>query len=207
MRRSIRALGPASQWYMQLRVFLLVMDQRAVMASWTYNQIWLESATDIGLDLWGVRYQIQRNAGEQDESYRERLIVERAFRDGKSDLQSKRKRLIQYLGDVDSADVKIQSVYNLPVAKESFYMGGPIDQPNYTRKYILFRYWIELPALSGGPTTRQKIVGLIAQLNIGGNIPEFRESQPDIDWMTMGGTMGETIGSRRSEHYKNILTY
>jgi hypothetical protein len=206
MRRVHRILGRDSQWYKQLQVFLLILNERGRRASWTYNQLWLETSTDAGLDAWGIRYGVERKAGETDEQYRERLVIERSFRDGKADLQAKRKRLLQYIGNIQPEELSIVSVYQIQDAQSSYAMGGRIDQAVFTRKYILYRYRIQLPGLPESQD-REQLIYLISQLTIGGNVPEFREDHGAIDWMQMGGSPSNPIGSRRSEQKHNLRIY
>ncbi len=206
MRRSIRQLGINSQWYNQLKVFLSILSVKTQKLNWLYSQLFLDTSTDQGLLAWGVRYGIERKPLENDEDYRRRLIIERDLRIASSLSLSLKASILAIIAGIQKSQVSITTVYSSKDGKSTFRMGGKLGQHNMTRKYMLYRYLISLPALALN-ANRSALLKAALQMNYAGNIPEFREDQGAVDWFAMGGSVSSPLASRRSEINRKIRVY
>lgn len=203
LRRAIRALGSQSIWYRFLERLNRSFIRRAEKASWIYRQQNLETSESYGLDLWGQRMQLARREAESDADYRSRLLILRAVRSSGAAISVK-KMIVQ---SITGTAVSMFKIYRSALhLQDMFWIGGPLDSIQFSRKYILYRYRIYLPALAEA-FDRIGLNRALAQINIGGNWPEFRENLGPFTPMGMGRPYTLPLQSRRSEQSILELVY
>lgn len=191
LRVSIRRLGSDSIWYKTLFALLSVFGNYTTKANWIYLQIWLETATENGLDLWGLRYGIRRLTGESDSDFRNRILLQKAIKTSGITLLQKRQYIANILG-VDISQIIVQNqTWNTSLA-----MGGTIGSFISSRNMTVYGYKIFVPIITV-PSKRQRMVDLINATNLGGNYPMFFEATgTNYESFAMGGIMGGMIRPR-----------
>jgi hypothetical protein len=203
LRRAIRALSTESIWYRFLERLNRTLELRAVRASWIYKQQNLETSDTYGLDLWGQRLQLPRAEGENDTAYRSRLLIHKAVQASGASIAIK-KMIVQSL---TGTAVQIFKIYRSALHLESmFVVGGPYEAIQFSRKYILYRYRVLLPALDEA-FNRIGLIRALARINIGGNWPEIREDLGPFTPMGVGRPYTLPLQSRRSEQTTLELVY
>lgn len=190
LRVSIRRLGVDSVWYKTLEALVSVFSGYTTKANWIYAQIWLETATENGLDLWGLRYGIRRLTGESDNDFRNRIIQRKLINTTGIPISQKR----QYIADVLGIDVSEVIIQN-QTGNQSMAMGETIGSLVSSRNYTVYGYVIKIPAITDSGK-RQRMVELISSTNIGGNYPVFSEYSGSYESLSMGGLMGGMIRPR-----------
>lgn len=184
LRPKIRRLGESSFWYKFLFSVNQIFQNRIDLFYWLFDQIWLETSSENGLDAWGRRYKIPRLENESDESYKARLLFYRANR--KSGLSRKQKAVVlENLLGLQSGIIKIENIRNA-----SWAMGDPIGSPIANSSFEVFGYRVTIDT-ELSESNRAILVSYINQVNIGGNYPTFTELKPIHPIYSMGGIMGE----------------
>lgn len=174
MRRAIRSLGVGSLWYRSLDALLGVLVNRSLKAEWLLNQIFIETASGRGLDMWGKRYLLYRNLGESDYDFRVRILIEYAIRK-KSPSGTQRIDILSKVLKIDTSEIRVVNVYDYV-----FRVGGIVGKVCGTRNYDFFTYRIYLPALTEDMINRA--IWVMNYMNIGGNVPELwvRDETGDV---------------------------
>lgn len=189
LRLSVRRLGVESVWYKTLFALTSVFGKYSEKASWMYNQIWLDTATDNGLDLWGRRYRVSR-IGESDDDYRIRILQKKAINTSGVSLSDKRGYIASILG-TDVSNVTINNNIRL----SGFGMGSAIGGMVRSRNYTIYGFVIDIPFLITA-AKRARMIELVKDTNLGGNYPVFVERTGEFEVMEMGTAMGRVIRSR-----------
>lgn len=186
------ATGETSLWYKLTFAATILLNDRSDRAEWLRNQIWLDSSSDIGLDLWGQRFGIPRNYGELDDDYRARIILERMI--GGDASNKSRQQILQAIMGIDPAQIRIERVID-----DHFAMGAPIGSPVGSRDYAMHVYRIYAPCPTDYQDRVDKVSKMLDKINIGGNYWELwletgiQSGQPtNNDDRPIGGENAET---------------
>ncbi|MDI7156207.1 hypothetical protein QMM53_06555 [Leptospira santarosai] len=204
-RRLIRTLGDSSYWYRVLKSLLTILNDRASRLSWLYRQMWLETSDGFGLVLWGVRYKIEKNPGESDDSYRTRLLLAKLFKLSVPTVATKRQ-VIQYVTGLSTYEISYVKLYTSEEGQSGFHMGSEVDREMLPRKYILTRYRFRFSGLSDS-FDRNGLSKAVDAVNVGGNVPELWEYRGEFYPFVMGETLTGTFQSRRSEKIREYAIY
>lgn len=194
LRISIRRLGANSVWFKTLDALLGIFTAYAEKASWIYIQIWLDTATENGLDLWGRRYGVSRYNNELDSDYKIRILERKVINTSGVSLYGKRQYIASILG-VDVSLITITKNTDLPKMS----MGGAIGRFVGSRNYTIYGYTIRIPFLITDAIKRQRMIDLVMATNIGGNYPVFVELVDSYEPAYMGSVMGSVVRSRHRD--------
>ena len=194
--RYLRRLPETSYWYRVIHVLHIPFARRWERINWLYYQKWLESASGLGLDWWGIRLETPRIPGESDADYRGRLLIVYTMRRDDLSLATKVRRLVQFFTELSAENIRAESVYNTPEARNGFRMGGKLGEVrSFSRDYIYFTFRFILPDLQS--TDREKMISLIEEVTLAGNYPEFHEELGTIKYFGSGGRVGDPLSMRR----------
>ena len=208
LRRAIRALGSGSTWFKILSRWNGILEARAEKATWIFNQTAIETAEDKGLDWWGQRpaYSAprRRNEGESDDDYRDRLLEIRAQNSAGTTLGAKETIVQSFIPD--GVVVTAENVRGSVPHQENYRVGSNTGTRCFSRIYIRFRYRFWLGIL---PDTydREKLNTVIEKVNVGGNVPEFREDRGPFLPMIVGASAQRRVASRRAESVRLVQVF
>lgn len=193
LRRSIRLLPQTSLWYIFLESLFRYFESLISLANWLYDQIDLNTASGIGLNLWGKRYGLQRLVDESDLDFKNRILYNLLIY--RNSLTRKRRReILSELLVIPVEDILIYNFTNTSVSK----VGDPLPYVVGSRKAELYTYQVifprELTTLERG-----RVIEFMSRTNLGGNLPVFRETLAPKELFKMGGYLNDWLGSRYSD--------
>ncbi|MBE7413343.1 MAG: hypothetical protein HS129_15000 [Leptospiraceae bacterium] len=205
-RHTIRDKGITSLWYRGLKSILSILNNRSEKISWLYRQIWLDSSDSQGLAEWGIELELSKLPGESDDQFKSRLLLKEISRKTVPAVSAKLKS-IQILANVDSNEIQYFSIYRSSEAGiEHFRIGGMVNSPMMTRKYILFRYRLMIPSLPDN-FDRNVLIKTLEKMNTGGNVFEIWEDKGEFLPFVMGGTLTGKFNSRRADKKRELYIY
>ncbi|MCX8000142.1 MAG: hypothetical protein N3A69_14510 [Leptospiraceae bacterium] len=190
-RKRIRNLGESSLWFQVLFALNKIFQTRAELFGWIYNQIWLETSSEFGLDAWGKRFKIPRQANEDDSSYKTRILFYKTNR--QTGLSRKQKSIyLESLLNLASGTIQIYNIQNV-----SMRIGSPIGSPIAKRSLEVYGYIVKINR-ELTDSKRALLVSFIENVNIGGNYPIFAELKPFIPIFKMVGRIGHQVISKNA---------
>lgn len=164
-RKRIRETGQDGIWYRALSAFLEVIKSRNEKISWLLSNLFFDTSSGRGLDLWGARYRISRLVEESDTAYKDRIRFTLSYRRKPGTIANVRSICISIL-ECGSEEVEVLEVYN---NYDNWIMGSTIA----TRDYAHHAYRIYIPKTT--MVKRELLKRAIDTITIGGNYPEVWE--------------------------------
>lgn len=197
LRTKIRNTGLVSVWFKFLSSSFLIFDSLLVSVNWVYSQIWLDSASERGLDDWGFRFGLKRFLNESDVNFRNRILFFQSItREG---LSRKQKSLIlESLLNVPAGSIHFENVLDV----DTIEMGGQIGSPISGSGFILFGYNVFID-LQLNAEQRSLLLSFVDSCNVGGNFPIFNELSPIVPIMEMGGFIDSFVVHSEFESVSN----
>lgn len=187
LRVKIRNLKENSIWYKTLFSLSKIFDNKMEIVEKLKKNIWLESATEDGLNAWGKRYRMIRLENESDETYKNRILFKRSL--SKSGVSRKQKSIIlEGLLLIPANSIRIENARD----SSGFRIGDPIGTGIISQDYFVFSYTV---FIDKELDSNQKIIAkeYIQNVNIGGNFPLFAELTPELTIFEIGGPIDAAI--------------
>jgi hypothetical protein len=175
-RRTIQKTGKNSTWYNLISALLSpILNKICEKLSWIYSQVWLYSATGIGIDEWGRVYKISRTTGESDIFYKYRISIWLSILNGAISISIKKSAILSVIKAYTGIDADVRFINCYEIGMQ---IGDEIGACMMSTDYHLFHYRVYISGVTIDSALLESILNILDSSNVGGNTWEIWIEKP-----------------------------